>query len=124
MGIRPRFTDDSPGHWTREDRLPGAGTHTTIIQRLAKAAHDRGDPASRFLTDPNLNADWATYATPDALQARYAVLGAMGPDIFFALLDYGDGIVRLEDLVVKILGTFRSAGELSERINTLIDSTL
>jgi hypothetical protein len=105
--------------------MPGPGTHTTIIQRLAKSANDRpADPAAWFLTDPNLNANWSTYTTKPALQARYAVFGSMGPDIFFALLDYGNGIVQLEDTVIKILGTFRCAGEISGRINNLIDSTL
>ena len=104
--------------------MPGAGTHATIIQRLAKVAHDRGDPAAQFLTDPNLNADWTSYATDEALQGRYAVLGSMGPDIFMALLDYGDDLVDLEGTVVKILGTFRCVSNLSEQVNTYIDSTL
>jgi len=61
--------------------MPGAGTHTAIIQRLAKIAEDNNDPAVRkSLTDPDLNADWSTYSSPDALQSRYAMLGAKGPD--------------------------------------------
>jgi hypothetical protein len=104
--------------------MPGVGTHTTIIQRLAKAG--LGDPRVRtFLGDPDLNADWLTYATvPEALQARYAVLGAMGPDVFFAMLDYGGDIQELEDVVLKLAGTFRCAGQLSARLNNLVDSTL
>jgi hypothetical protein len=106
--------------------MPGVGTHTTIIQRLAKAANDANDPKVRaFLTDPDLNADWTTYSTdPDALQARYAVLGAMGPDIFYAMLDYGGEIQELEDVVLKLAGTFRCAGQLSARLNNLVDSGL
>ncbi|HLY83241.1 MAG TPA: zinc dependent phospholipase C family protein, partial [Acidimicrobiales bacterium] len=105
--------------------LPGAGTHTTIVQHLAKVASS--DPTSdlaRLLTDPDLNGDWASYSTPDALQSRYAVLGAMGPDIFYMMLDYGGAVQDLEDVVLKIAGTFRCVGELSSRINNVIDSGL
>jgi hypothetical protein len=102
--------------------MPGVGTHTTIIQRLAMSA--RGQDAGGFLTDPFLNADWTTYSSPDALQSRYAVLGAMGPDIFYAMLDYGGQIQEFEDTVLKIAGTFRCAGELSSRLNNIVDSTL
>src|SRR5207244_1662515 len=93
---------------------------------LARAANDTNDPKVRaFLTDPDLNADWTTYSThSDALQARYAVLGAMGPDIFYAMLDYGGQIQELEDVVVKLAGTFRCAGQLSSQLNNLIDSGL
>src|SRR3954470_18920627 len=106
--------------------MPGVGTHTTVIQRLAREARD--DPAAQgmrtFLTDPDLNTDWATYSSDDALQSRYAVLGAMGPDIFYAMLDYGGQIQEFEDTVLKIAGTFRCAGELSSRLSNLVDSTL
>lgn len=105
--------------------MPGAGTHTTIIQRLAKLAKDNNDLAvEKFLTDPDLNAGWDTYSSPDALQSRYAILGAMGPDIFYMMLDYGDPEQQLEDVVLKIAGTFRCVGELSSRINNLVTSGL
>jgi hypothetical protein len=105
--------------------MPGAGTHTTIIQRLAKLAKDNSDLAvEKFLTDPGLNADWATYSSPDALQSRYAILGAMGPDIFYMMLDYGGAEQQLEDVALKIAGTFRCVGELSSRINNLVTSGL
>jgi hypothetical protein len=68
--------------------MPGAGTHATIIQRLAKIAKDNNDPAVRkFLTHPDLNADWSTYSSPDALQSRYAIFGMKGPDILYVVLD-------------------------------------
>lgn len=103
--------------------MPGAGTHTTIIQRLAKFAQN--DPqAKKFLTDPDLNADWSSYDSADALQSRYAILGAMGPDIFYMMLDYGDPEQRLEDVALKIAGTFRCVGELSSQVNNLVNSAL
>lgn len=103
--------------------MPGAGTHTTIIQRLAKLAKDNPDAAA-FLKDPDLNANWACYDSADALQSRYAILGAMGPDIFYMMLDYGDSMQKFEDIALKIAGTFRAAGTLSSEINNLVNSTL
>src|SRR5690348_14279204 len=45
--------------------MPGLGTHTTIIQRLAQIAVENNDSVvGEFLTDPNLNADWRTYSDP------------------------------------------------------------
>src|SRR5437899_1818575 len=103
--------------------MPGVGTHTTVIQRLAMSA-PRGHDAGIFLTDPSLNADWATYSSSEALQSRYAVLGAMGPDVFYAMLDYGGPIQELEDVVIKLAGTFRCVGQLSSQLNNLVDSSL
>ena len=86
---------------------------------------DRGAQDVRtFLTDPDLNADWTTYSSDEALQSRYAVLGAMGPDIFYAMLDYGGEIQEFEDTVLKIAGTFRCVGQLSSQLNNIVDSTL
>jgi hypothetical protein len=77
--------------------MPGAGTHTTISQRLAKIAKDNNDPAVRkFLTDPDLNADWSTYSSPDALQSRYTILGTKGPDIFYVMLDSEPEVQQLK----------------------------
>src|SRR5215467_2913353 len=106
--------------------MPGAGTHTTIIQHLADLAQNNPDPDfKKFLTNPNLNAqDWATYASPDALQSRYAVLGAMGPDIFYAMLDYGGGQQQYEDLAVKAAGAFRCVGELTSEVNRYISTSV
>jgi hypothetical protein len=102
--------------------MPGVGVHTTVIQRLAMSA--RGQAAGDLLTDPFLNADWATYSSAEAVQSRYAVLGAMGPDVFYAMLDYGGQIQEFEDTVVKLAGTFRCVGQLSSQLNNLVDSTL
>src|SRR5690242_140879 len=103
--------------------MPGVGTHTTIIQRLAATA-PRNHDAGIFLADPSLNADWSTYSSDEALQSRYAVLGAMGPDVFYAMLDYGPQIQEFEDTVLKLAGTFRCVGQLSSQLNNLVDSTL
>ena len=62
--------------------MPTAGTHITIVQRIAAS-----DPAYAALLgspDPTLS-----QTDPDALKMRYACLGAVGPDMFYALADYG-----------------------------------
>ena len=92
--------------------MPGAGTHTTIIQRLAKLAQV-SPAAAKFLTGPDLNADWSSYDSADALRSRYAIPGVMGPGIFCMMLDYGDPGQRLDDTALKTAGTLRCAGELS-----------
>jgi Zinc dependent phospholipase C len=100
--------------------LPGAGTHATIIHHLAEK-----NPAFKAaLGDPTLNTDWTNYRSDEALRSRYAVLGAMGPDIFYAMLDYGGDIQKFEDVLIKVAGTFECVGELSGEINNIIDSTL
>ena|SRR5690348_17558610 len=48
----------------------------------------------------------------------------MGPDIFYAMLDYGGDIQEFVDVVMKLAGTFRCVGQLSSRLNNLIDSGL
>ncbi len=99
--------------------MPGAGTHTTIIQFLANLPG-----AASWLGDPTANTDWGTYESRDALQSRYAVLGAMGPDIFYAMLDYGGSLQELEDVVLKIAGTFECVGHVTGEVNNLINGTL
>ncbi|MDA4118237.1 MAG: zinc dependent phospholipase C family protein, partial [Thaumarchaeota archaeon] len=99
--------------------MPGAGTHTTIIQHLATEATFKA-----ALGDPTLNADWTSYHTDEALKSRYAVLGAMGPDIFYAMLDYGGDIQKFEDVLIKVAGTFQCVGEISAELNNYINGTL
>jgi acetyl esterase/lipase len=105
--------------------MPGAGTHTTIVQYLGLIAKHANSPEYRnFLPDPNSNSDWTAYATPEALQSRYANLGALGPDIFYLMLDYGGGAQQFEDLAIKFAGTFSCVGKLSSEINQYVDNTL
>ena len=99
--------------------MPGAGTHTTIIQHLAMES-----AFTAFLGDPTKNTDWANYSSTEGLQSRYSILGAMGPDIFYAMLDYGGNIQEFENIMIQIVGTFECAGELSSQINNLINSGL
>jgi Zinc dependent phospholipase C len=103
-----------PEYWA----MPGSGTHTTIIQHLAES-----DPTFRAaLGNPLLNKSWSGYNTPEALKSRYAILGAMGPDIFYAMLDYGPQVQTFEDIIAGIAGTFEAVGKVSGEINNLITS--
>ena len=98
--------------------MPGSGTHATIIQHLAQ----ENATFMAALGDPTLNANVISYESDAALLSRYAMLGAMGPDIFYAMLDYGADIQAFEDTVIKIAGTLECVGDLSEKINDLINS--
>jgi hypothetical protein len=88
--------------------MPTSATHITILQRLA-AQHGLSDLLGDPAADPQ---------SPENLRARYANLGAVGPDVFYAMLDYKGGAAQeLEDLLVKIAGTFDLISSVSTRVN-------
>ncbi|MBC7771947.1 MAG: zinc dependent phospholipase C family protein [Pyrinomonadaceae bacterium] len=95
--------------------MPTAGTHITILQRLA-AMNPSLIPC---IGDPS-----ADEATPEGRMARFANLGAVGPDIFYALGDYGSELQDLENFLVKVGGTFQCIGELSEKLGRYIKGDL
>lgn len=95
--------------------MPTSGTHITIVQRLASEPKYKpllGDP------DPML-----PETDPEALKMRFACLGAVGPDIFYALADYGGDLQDLESTLVKIAGTFNCLSKLSEGLNRWVKQT-
>jgi zinc dependent phospholipase C len=88
--------------------VPTSGTHITIVQRLAAEQQFQpllGNP------DPTLPED-----DPAAVKMRYACLGACGPDIFYALADYGSELQDLESFLVKVGGTVDCVGELLGKV--------
>jgi hypothetical protein len=92
--------------------MPTSGTHITIVQRLAAS-----DPElKKLLGDP-----FADEGSPEGKKMRFANLGAVGPDIFYAMADYGPGLQDFENLLVKVGATFQSISEISEKINTYIN---
>ena len=99
--------------------MPGSGTHTTIIQHLAQ----ENPTFQAALGDPTQTLNWSTYDNIEAVKSRYSILGAMGPDIFYAMLDYGPGIQTLEDDLIKILGTFKCVADLNSQMSNLVDKT-
>jgi hypothetical protein len=94
--------------------VPTSATHITIVQRLA-AQHGLSDLLGDPAADPQ---------SPENLRARYANLGAVGPDVFYALLDYGAPTQDLEDVLVKIAGTFDAISGVSTRVNLWLDKAL
>src|SRR5213075_1488281 len=71
-----------------------------------------------LLGDPRADPD-----TPEGRRARFTNLGAIGPDMLYALLDYGEVVQEFEDFLVKTAGTFQCISELSEAISNAIDDT-
>lgn len=94
--------------------MPTSGTHITVLQRLA--LQDKtlwalvGDPAK--VGDDS----------PEGLKCRYANLGAVGPDIFYAMADYGSDLQDLENFLVKVGGTFECITEVMSAVTTTIDN--
>src|SRR5262249_14082789 len=93
--------------------MPTSGTHITIVQRIALDAQFQpllGNP------DPTL-----PDTDPEAMKMRFACLGSVGPDILYALGDYGGKQQDFENFLVKVAATFDSLGELMGQIGRYID---
>ncbi len=52
---------------------------------------------------------------------RFANLGAVGPDLFYAMLDYGDELQWVENFIVKLGGTFECISELTQQVSRFVD---
>jgi hypothetical protein len=91
--------------------MPGIATHITVVQRLAASSPE----LRALLGDPTANDD-----TPEGRRMRFSNLGAAGPDIFYALADYGDELQWFENFVTKVGGTFECIGELIEKIDRFV----
>ena len=91
--------------------MPTAGTHITIVQRLAAASTQFRDLLGDPLADPE---------TDEGRQARFACLGAVGPDVFYAMADYGSGLQDLENFLVKTAGTFQCIAETLGKLDRFV----
>jgi Zinc dependent phospholipase C len=91
--------------------MPTSGTHITIVQRLA---------LSSPLYEKLLGNSAADNTTPEGLRARFANLGAVGPDIFYALADYGADLQDLENFLMKVEGSFQCLGELMGKLDRYV----
>ena len=69
-----------------------------------------------LLGDPTADPD-----SPDGVRMRFANLGACGPDIFYAMADYGGDVQDLENFFVKLAGTFTCLGELMGEVNRYVE---
>src|ERR1700744_3605328 len=97
--------------------MPTSATHITVAQRVAAS----GPQFAQVLGNPDGLLQASNPSDPAAVKMRYACLGAVGPDVFYALADYGSELQDLEDFLVKIGGTFRCLGQLSEQIGRYVD---
>jgi hypothetical protein len=96
--------------------MPTAGTHITVLQRVALQLQNESDPALRdALGDPN-----ADEGSSAATKARFANLGAIGPDLLYALGDFRTTALPLqsmENFLVRICAMFGEFQEQLERID-------
>jgi hypothetical protein len=88
--------------------MPTAGTHITILERLALT----GEFADII---GDLDADEASDA---GKRLRFAKLGAIGPDIFYALMDYGPELQQFADFLSKLAGSIECISKLTKDIDT------
>jgi hypothetical protein len=82
--------------------MPTAGTHITILERLA----DTG----KFDDIIGRNADPTKFT--------FAKLGAIGPDIFYALMDYGPELQNFANFMSKLAGSIECITSLTKDIDT------
>jgi Zinc dependent phospholipase C len=92
--------------------MPTSATHITVLERVAASS----SAMAALLGDPRAAPD-----TPDGLKSRFAKLGAVGPDIFYAMADYGGELQDLENFLIKVAGTFDCIGELMGKVGRIVD---
>ncbi|WSG73662.1 zinc dependent phospholipase C family protein [Rhizobium beringeri] len=89
--------------------MPTAGTHITIIERLALLSEFQeilGDPSAEDGERAKL--------------IKFAKLGAIGPDIFYALMDYGPELQDMVNFLSKLAGSFECISEITKDIDAKI----
>ncbi len=99
--------------------MPTSGTHITVVEQVAL----RNARLRLLLGDPRADLD-----TPAGETMRWAKLGAIGPDVFYMLGDFNGvpatALQDLENLLVKLGGTYACIGDLSERVNKWLTGEL
>jgi Zinc dependent phospholipase C len=95
--------------------MPTSATHVTVVQLVA----NNSATMKSLLGDPAADPD-----TPDGIKMRFAKLGSTGPDIFYALADYGGDLQALENFMVKVAGSASAIAELMGGITRYVDGTL
>jgi hypothetical protein len=93
-----------------EAKVPTAGTHITILERIALTGEFQ-----TLIGD--LDADEGTAA---GKRMKFAKLGAVGPDIFYALMDYNPELQSFTNFMSKLSGSIECITDLTKRIDTKI----
>lgn len=92
--------------------MPTSATHITVVERVAAS----NAAMSKALGDPFADPD-----APEGVKMRFAKLGSLGPDIFYAMADYGGDLQDLENFLIKVAGTFECIGELMGKVGRYVD---
>lgn len=87
--------------------MPTAGTHITILERIALTGKFQ-----------NIIGDLdAAEGTASAKQLKFAKLGAIGPDIFYAMMDYGKEQQQFANFMAQLAGSFECITDLTGEID-------
>ena len=92
--------------------MPTSATHITVAERVAAS----NAAMKKLLGDPFADPD-----SPTGTQMKYAKLGAVGPDIFYAMADYGGDLQDLENFLIKVAGSFTAIGDLMGEVQRYIN---
>jgi hypothetical protein len=87
--------------------VPTAGTHITILERIALTGEFQ-----QIIGD--LGADEGTAL---GKRMKFAKLGAIGPDIFYALMDYGPELQNFANFMSQLAGSIECITELTKDID-------
>ncbi len=97
--------------------MPTSAIHITVAERVAMS----NAAMKALLGDP--------HADPNSIEGakmRYAKLGACGPDIFYAMADYGGELQDLENFLVKVAGSVEVitslTGEISRYVHDVVNT--
>lgn len=93
--------------------MPGTMTHLILQQRLPQAL--------REVTGPS--------ALVDLLEgdrcSPYTTFGSMGPDfLFFSVREYGDGLSRLVDFIIRAYDVLEPIVDFIGQIETRVEETI
>jgi hypothetical protein len=91
--------------------MPTSATHITVVERVAASSIS----LQNLLGDPFSDSDSAA-----SMKMKFSKLGSVGPDIFYAMADYGGALQDLENFLIKVGGTFECVGELMGKVNRYV----
>ncbi|HEX8692755.1 MAG TPA: zinc dependent phospholipase C family protein [Longimicrobium sp.] len=102
--------------------MPKPGSHITIVQRLALS--ENAPPGSKktlraLLGNPDPGAQ---VSAEESRRARYANLGAVGPDMFYFMGDINPEIQQLQNFLVQFHSITGCVGEFVDAIGADIDA--
>lgn len=91
--------------------MPTSATHITVAERVAASSPALQNLLGNPFLDPN---------SPQGMKMKYGKLGALGPDFFYAMADYGGDLQDLENFLIKVGGTFECIGELMGEVDRYV----